>query len=262
MSRGVIYIAVVKDNRTIEQSVYHHLRMAKLSAISMKEMHPKLSITLHTNLPYDPGDLTVFDDIKTTSGLLGNLWAYKHKCLFESPYDRTLHIDADTYIMDGISEVFDVLDRFDLAIPMSTWYMKDDNPRIPICFPELAGGFFTWVNNQRMRSFFNQVKEYCEKWDSNNDEGIMREVLYNSNIRFFVLPNEYNCLVRHPNYLYGSIKVSHGRIDTLKEEADTINRVRGMKLITGGNIYELERHRKYRKFFRTVKVHEYGHFNK
>ena len=262
MSRGVIYIAVVKDNRTIEQSVYHHLRMAKLSAISMKEMHPNLSITLYTNLPYDHNDLTVFDDIKTTSGLLGNLWAYKHKCLRESPYDRTLHIDADTYIMDGISEVFDVLDRFDLAIPMSTWYMKDDNPRIPICFPELAGGFFTWVNNDRMRSFFKQVNEYCEEWDSNNDEGIMREVLYNSNIRFFVLPNEYNCLVRHPNYLYGNIKVSHGRIDTLKEEADTINRVRGMKLITGGNIYELERHRKYRKFFRTAKVHDYGHFNK
>lgn len=258
---GVIYIAVVKDGKGIEQAVHTQLRMAKESAISMRRVHPDIHITLHTNLPTGPSYLYVFDDIIISKGSLGNLWAYKHKCLESTPYDRTLHIDADTYIMDDISEVFDVLDRFDLAIPISTWYMKKDNPSIPMCFPEPAGGFFTWVNNDKMKSFFKQVGDCCRELGSHSDEGIMRETLYNSNIRFAILPHEYNCLVRHPNYLYGDIKVAHGRIDTLKEEADTINRVRGMKLITGGDIYELERHRKYRKYFRTAKIHRYGHFN-
>jgi hypothetical protein len=227
----------------------------------MREMHPGIHITLYTNLPTEASDLMLFDDIKTSSGLLGNLWAYKHRCLEETPYDRTLHLDADTYIMDNISEVFDVLDRFDLAIPISTWYMKKDNMSLPMCFPEPAGGFFTWVNNKKMKSFFKQVANRCEEWDSNSDEGIMREALYNSNIRFAILPYEYNCLVRQPCYLHGTIKVSHGRIDTLKEEAGIINSIPGMKLFTGGEIYELERHRRYRKYFRTVKVHKYGHFN-
>jgi hypothetical protein len=251
----------VKDGRNPEQALHTQLRMARMSAISLKEMHPSMHITLHTNLPTEASDLMLFDDIKTTSGTLGNLWAYKHKCLEESPYDRTLHIDADTYIMDEISEVFDILDRFDLAIPISTWYMKQNNPNLPLCFPEPAGGFFTWLNNDKMKSFFKLVGDRCREWNTHNDEGVIREVLYNSTIRFAVIPNEYNCLVRHPNYLYGNIKVAHGRLDTLKEEADTINRVRGMKLITGGEIYELERHRRYRKYFRTVKVHKYGHFN-
>jgi len=258
---GVIYIAVVKDGRTVEQAVHSQLRMARLSAISMKEMHPGIEITLFTNLPTEVSDLMLFDDIKTSSGPLGNLWAYKHKCLQESPYDRTLHIDADTYIMDSLYEVFTVLDRFDFAIPISTWYMKNDNENIPMCFPELAGGFFTWLNNDRMRSFFGQVSNICRENDSNNDEWVIRQVLYNSNVRFFALPQEYNCLVRHPGYLHGTIKVAHGRIDTLKEEADAINKVRGMNLFTGGEIYELERHRRYRKYFRTAKVHKYGHMN-
>ena len=258
---GVIYIAVVKDGGNIEKAVYSHLRMARLTAISLKEMHPGMKMTLFTNLPTEPSDLLLFDDIKTSSGPLGNLWAYKHKCLENTPYDRTLHIDADTYVMDNVSEVFDVLDVFDLAIPISTWYMKNDNVNIPMCFPELAGGFFTWMNNDRMKSFFGQISDICRENDSNNDEWVIKEVLYNSNIRFFILPDEYNCLVRHPNYLYGNIKIAHGRIDTLKEEANAINRVRGMKLFTGGEVYELERHRKYRKYFRTVKVHKYGHMN-
>jgi hypothetical protein len=258
---GVVYIAVVKDGKGVEQALHTQLRMARLSAISMKEMHPSMNMTLFTNLPTEPSDYMLFDSVVSSTGPLGNLWAYKHKCLEETPYDRTLHIDADTYIMDGISEVFDVLDRFDLAIPVSTWYMKNNNVNVPMCFPELAGGFFTWVNNEKMKIFFRQVSDRCKEWDSHNDEGVIRETLYNSNIRFAVLPQEYNCLVRHPGYLYGSIKVAHGRVDTLREEANAINRIRGIKLFTGGDIYELERHRRYRKYFRTVKVHKYGHMN-
>ncbi len=258
---GVVYIAVVKDGKSTEQALHTQLRMARMSVISMRKVHPNIHITLYTNLPTKPSDLYLFDSIVTSGRPLGNLWAYKHKCLEETPYDRTLHIDADTYIMDDISEVFDVLDRFDLAIPISTWYMKNNNDNVPMCFPEPAGGFFTWVNNDRMKGFFKQVGDRCREWDSHSDEGVMREVLYNSNIRFAILPHEYNCLVRHPCYLYGDIKVAHGRIDTLKEEADMINSIRGMKLFTGGEIYELERHRKYRKYYRTVKTHKYGHYN-
>ncbi len=125
--KGIIYIAVVKDGRKEEQAIHSQLRMARQSAISMKEVHHDLPITLFTNLPTEPNDLVLFDNIVRSESPLGNLWAYKHKCLQESPYDRTLHIDADTYIMDEIHEVFDVLDRFDFAIPMSTWYMKNDN---------------------------------------------------------------------------------------------------------------------------------------
>ncbi len=265
MKRGVIYFVVKKDDKHLPKKsseakvVQSQLRYAEKSAKSMKKYHRDIPITLYSNLiTVNEDGADGFDDIIYTEGKIGQMWAFKHKILAESPYERTLHIDADTIICSPIYEVFDVLDKFDLAMPLSLWYGKKTS--VPVCFPELAGGFFTWRNNEKMRALFKKIRKRCLE-GTPNDEPIFRVELYNSDIRFMVLPLEYNCVTCHPGYLYGNIKVAHGRTE-LVEEAKVINSVKGLRIFTGGTLYELERFRRYRKFFKVVKEIEYGHFNK
>ncbi len=113
--RGIVYVAT-KDERYVAE--------AFLSATSVKELAPDISITLFTNLEDsifardDCFDKVICID---TIRKYGSAWSEgqldRILCLPDSPYQRTLHLDTDTRVMSSdIQGIFDCLDDCDIAM--------------------------------------------------------------------------------------------------------------------------------------------------
>ena len=100
-----------------------YVELAFLSAVSMRERHPHLPILLFTEQIGHPlCHLGVFNAVlpitpepKVLStwsrGQLARIYA-----LLLSPFERTLHLDADTRVVGDIMPAFVALDRADLAM--------------------------------------------------------------------------------------------------------------------------------------------------
>lgn len=256
MSTGVVYIVVHKrKNRNENSTIKSQYDPAVISAMSVKKHHPDLDITLYTNLniEIDP----VFDNVVKVDKLESPhlMWQRKWEYLSTSPYDITLHLDADTYVCEPFPEVFEMMDYFDLAIPMSPHYYSR-KIRVPQSFPELAGGMFVWKNNDKMKKFINRmIEELKSRRRYFTDEPYIRWILYSSDIRFSVLPMEYNCVITHPGYLFGKIKIAHGRCD-LVENAELMNEDPRKRIFSGETLYLMDTAQ---KFLTTVKEIKYGH---
>jgi len=147
--------------------------------------------------------------------------------LSQTPYDRTIFLDADTYICGDLDSMFDLLDKFDLAIAHDTFrsYVRGNTEilklvqRIPGSFPMFNSGVIAFKKTQAVRQFLEKWQSLYER-DSEldtlsgkgfcQDQPPFREALYYSNVHFTVLPTEYNCRFIHPVFLNEKVKVLHG----------------------------------------------------
>jgi hypothetical protein len=112
---GIVYVATRKENYVAE---------AFLSAHSAKDLMPNLPITLFTDMVdsvFCKGHC--FDKVVpiATQTNYRSRWADgqldRIKCLIQSPYERTLHIDTDTRIQTAeIKAFFKKLDSIDIAM--------------------------------------------------------------------------------------------------------------------------------------------------
>jgi hypothetical protein len=133
-------------------------------------------------------------------------------------------MDADTFVCDRLDEVFKSLDKYDIASTMSVSWNTRKMGGIPDCFPELAFGVFWWRKNNNTDALFQQIGKLLEMRTGGCDEPFVRMALYQSdNIRFYVLPWEYNCLYTHPCYLYDKVKIMHGHSKDIEQDAEIIN---------------------------------------
>jgi len=196
-----------------------------------------LHTTLFTNFEDDFGE---FDNIVQISDSPIDRWEAKYKAFLLTPYVETLHLDADTLIVDDISELFDLLNRFDVALPFSPWYISRKPREVPVSFPEFAGGLIIWRNDWEMRKLWGRMYNRMRRHLPGCDEPALREELYKSDIRFSVVPWEYTCVMYQPGYLFGKAKLIHGRSKELKGFAEKINSIPGRKVWTGERILHLD----------------------
>ena len=192
--RGIVYVATNHD-RYVEE--------AFLSAHSVKERYPNLSVTLFTDLTENPlcrSDR--FDIVRRIAPVTGYAsdWAAgllaRVQCLRQSPYERTLHIDTDTRIQcDDLQNLFDVLDSCDAGLveasPEDSFSRKHFGRRMfnggVILFQRNAGTT-TWLREweELSRRYFRAAGETplpdLKVVAHVADEGIRRELLNNDQI--------------------------------------------------------------------------------
>ncbi len=176
-----------------------------MSARSAKEQMPDIPITLYSDVESTVnGAAACFDNVIPISRVY-------HSCrdkiepLIDSPYARTLFLDTDTYLCDQVYDVFDMLDRFDIALAQAPDRYQYDLPDLPACFTELNSGVIAFRK-------VDVVKELLKDWDatfnrmlardpgSHRDQHSLRDALYRSSARFLVLPPEYNFRTICPNF--------------------------------------------------------------
>lgn len=193
MKQGIIYTATGEK----------YVKQAKLSATSVKGFNSSINTTLFTD---QPQELTYeyFDNIfpvEPTNSSRNQYMLDRLMVFQRTPYEYTLALDTDTYIFDDISEMFNILDRFDLAMchghTRALRYsnaLKDGKalPEIPYAFAPVQGGLMLYKRNEKVDKYLRDLVELYKEKQYADDQVSMRELLWKNDLRVYILPREYN----------------------------------------------------------------------
>ena len=191
MSCGYIYVA---SNSVGGVKGTDYVKEAIFSAESVKKVDPDAQICLFTDKPLETVTF-IFDEIKIVKMSLRCKQAY----LEQSPYDKTILLDTDTYVNHNIRDLFDMLDKYELVgcndysrkrvFPKIPEYMK-----IPYGFSELNTGVVGYRKSEGFKKFIDLWNMYYKKYKDVTpwDQPSCRIALWESNINLYMLPLEYN----------------------------------------------------------------------
>lgn len=197
---GVFYIA------TGDQFVAE----AEVSAQSVRDAMPNIPIAIATDINPDfefDYVINITDPDYTFTDQISHL----HR----SPFQRTLHLDTDTYVYTDSGELFDLLDQFDVAAAHNHNRSAFNVPGIPKSFPEYNTGVVVYENTDQFQNFTQSwMKNYemLYKKDNPQNQPSFRKTLYESDLELMTLPPEYNLMLRYPGHAIGTVKIFHGRL--------------------------------------------------
>lgn len=242
MTTGAIYV-ITRDSR------YRGLLIN--SASSLKRAMPELPITVFSEFPIASEFFDNFIPVKSS----GDGFYDKALLAQQTPYDRTLLIDADTYVLSSVAELFQLMDRFDCAATheeyLSTdWWNRYPTPEIPDSFPEFNTGVLVYRRSPVMEKLIQQWASLYKSFrdarpgDAINDQPFFREAVYKSEVRIATLTREYNCKFRGQGYLNRMVKVLHGHVDLRLDQgfvgrsAAVLNASSKPRVYVAGHVYE------------------------
>jgi len=200
---GVLYIA----------SGESYVTEAARSAASIRE-HTSLPTALATDTPVDTSafdHIVDYDCERVTVD--GRDWLLNSTIPAGlSPFDRTLYLDTDTLVRADITSLFDCLDDYELAVarvperpPVAG---RPDYWRLFNCgvilyreTPAVAALFEDWRDRYRATAATGQPE----------DQPAFAQALFDSDVRWYCLPREYNVRAPRRLQLAGKVKIVHGR---------------------------------------------------
>lgn len=205
MSKGIVYIATGSE----------FVQEALISAERATKVMPDIPVTLMTDVNTDS---PVFDEIISIEN---PEYGFEDQILnmHRSPYDRSIYLDTDTYVYEDISDLFDLLESFDLGLAHSSSRVAWDVEGVPDSFPEYNSGVIAYRNDSDFQDFLSEWEQaYFDEKESDEtmrNQPSLRKTLFESELRIATLPPEYNCMYRYPGYAVGTVKVFHGRLQDL-----------------------------------------------
>lgn len=220
---GLLYVA------TGEKYIKECIESAK----SAKSVMPDVSITLHTDINIESDLFDYIEHIENPR----HSFIDKIGPLLHTKYKKTLFIDTDTHFLDDINDLSLLLDKFELGVAHAPWRLppwegwESHNLKdVPISFPELNTGVIAYRLTSSVKTLFNTwknnyTKQLKYKLSPKNDQPAFRHSLYYSNVKFTILPPEYNFRTVFNAFQGGGIKVKilHGRGCNLKKAIKLVN---------------------------------------
>lgn len=149
---------------------------------------------------------------------------------FRVPFDKCIFLDTDTRVVRDCSDIFRLLERYDLALahePTRGWDYSTSAPK-PFC--ELNTGVLAFRKNQVTQEFFEKWRFTYQRMRNElsliNDQPSFRETLWNSpKIRHSTLPSEYHLITGKPNSIAWDAHILHGRDNLVSIEAQLSERI-------------------------------------
>jgi len=221
---GVLYVAT-GDSCVVE---------ANRSASSIKALMPDLPLAIFTDKPSSmpPG---LFNHVFLISDPTYSSYD-KIEPLAKTPFARTLFLDSDTLVIETVYELRDLLDRFEFAYCHApVRFEENDFPGCNEAFPQGNSGVILYKRGPRMRKLFLAWAElYRAQRESFRlsgftgrmlDQPSFRQVVYSSDLRFTILPSEYNLRTAMPYFAGGRarVKILHGRDPELTAASRLVN---------------------------------------
>lgn len=222
--RGAVYVALNEGSDS----------MAAKSCQSLKR-HTPMPVTLFTD---QGGKDSCFDKVvRIPSKAKGfeELPSYpdqgliaKVKYLWKTDYDPCLFLDIDTFVCGDISSLFNALERFDLVAAIDTGNHTHEG--VPGAFPVFNTGVLCWKRNERTDKLFRDWWDYYAELTKKKktgwlDQPVFQKVVYESDVRICTARPEWNARFVFPTYVWGRVKILHGRPDncSLEDVARGIN---------------------------------------
>ena len=206
MTQGVLYIATGKE----------FVEEALLSINSLKNK-TDLPVSLASDLHVDNEYVDNLIYIENPDYSFGD----QIEALRRTPYAQTLALDTDIYVYEDPSDIFSILNEFDIAAAHAPAREQDTDStagRPPKSFPEYNTGVVGYNLTDSFRDFLNVWKTEYERDLSRGytrNQPSFRRSLYRSDLRIATLPPEYNCRYQFPGQVTDTVKIFHGRLKTL-----------------------------------------------
>jgi hypothetical protein len=185
---GVLYIAAGEK----------YIRAAIHSARSVRKYCPELPIHLFADWQNYAFRFDQSPDPFTSINTIQNPHRRsKVDYLAQSPYEKTLYLDSDTALNANISDMFMILDRFDIAMCHAHWRRSSVTTRtwqkeLPEAFPQFNTGVILYKRSIKTLDFFQAWRDNFIAAGLPQDQITLRETLYLSELRIATLPPEYN----------------------------------------------------------------------
>lgn len=179
-SKGVIYVASGED----------YVELACASARTLRDTNPGIAVDIFTDDPVPEG---LFDQRHplTRPGPRAKLTALR-----ESRFSRTLFLDADTLVVGALGDIWSVLDRFDCAaahdMRRASALIQEGGVATPYAFPQLNSGVFLYRQTQSMHALLTEWEMRFHASGATRDQPILKDLLWSMDLRFYVLPPEFN----------------------------------------------------------------------
>lgn len=205
---GVVYIAT--GLRFAEE--------AAQAAAQLRKTNPKLPVCLITDQP-DFGPKFWDHRILLSSARRG----FRDKVLMGlCPYERFLFLDTDTFVVDDLSEAFELLRRFDLIGHQLFEGHDCPVPGIPDAFPEFNTGVLGFRRSPAIEKFFSRWLETYDQFNALNRDGnyhysnesdqkSFRTAAYGSVLSIGIVGPEYNFVPHHLNFACAKVRIVHSR---------------------------------------------------
>jgi hypothetical protein len=182
MGDGAIYVARGSG----------YLELAGASAASLRAHEPGLAIDVFTDQPLRGGG--PFDRVHPIPGGAGR---DKIAAMAASRFDRTLFLDCDTLVVQPLGDLFGLLDRFELAVAhdvrrASPLVQEAHATAPPYAFPQLNTGVVLYRRSPAMWAFLADWARRYRAAGRTRDQVTFRDLVWESDIRFHVLPPEFN----------------------------------------------------------------------
>jgi hypothetical protein len=180
----------------------------------------------------------------------GDPFADKIRNLAASPFARSIFLDSDTYVTDEITQLLDLLERFDMAAAFAPGYRGREDPEVPVCFYEFNVGAIAWRANEVTRGFLADWLKTYEQLTRTRpfstidyryggyEQPAFRRCAWKGDIRIHVLGSEYNYRARKPGSAVGRVRVIHGRYPDYEQIEAVLNGragARSFEAIPGGS---------------------------
>ena len=193
MSKGYLYIV---SNNVGGVSETDYIREAIYSAKSLKKVDKNAKICLITDRPIKHD---IFDTILIRKMSI----RCKQRYLLDSPYDKTIFLDCDTYINHNLNDIFDVLDKYDFVgvhdYARKRIFNIPEYMKIPYCFSEVNTGMMGYNKCENTTKLVKMWNYYYNKYKHVTpwDQPSFRIASWESDINLFILPIEYNRRGKH-----------------------------------------------------------------
>jgi hypothetical protein len=108
-----------------------------------------------------------------------------------------LFLDCDVLVLAPLGDLFDLTDRFPLSIAhdvrrRSDLIRKGHGVETPYAFPQMNSGVMVYRNDDEMAAFFSEWKRRYDTSGEARDQITLKDLLWESDLRFYVLPPEFN----------------------------------------------------------------------
>lgn len=170
------------------------------AARSVKKSNPWLPTTLFTDQPIESDAFSSI--VRFEKGHSRSKIDY----MPHTPYERTLYLDTDVRVIGDLRSMFDLLDRFDIAL--SHAHRRNDSltrekwrSEIPDAFPQANSGVILYRLTPAVVDLFRDWATSFREAGFGKDQVTLRELLWTRDLRLYFLPPEYNIRYRKNLYL-------------------------------------------------------------
>lgn len=219
-NRGVLYLAIGSS----------YVEEARRSATSIRQ-HMDVPIAIVTTADVECKD--DFDHVIVTdrtrrverSGSGGETWLWDSTIdPGWSPFEKTLYLDTDTRVCDDLSPLFELLDRYELAVARLQMNVRIESLPEPIQ-QHYNTGVIAYRDTPAVETLFNRwqrvFRDRAPEQEKPLDQPAFAEAMYATGVDFVQLPMRYNIrLDGHDRVgtIAGEPKILHGRDDLERAE--------------------------------------------